>query len=375
MIFSAFLLLNTVGAHGQPGPTAHGDTMQSGEVLKPNQQINSANGRYSFAYQSDSNLVLYKNNPGRPATPLWSSVTTGKSAGVLVMEGDGNLVIYDAGRQRVWSSNTANNPGSRLVVQNDGNVVIYRPDRTPIWSTNTANTYGDTIEPGVALKPSQRINSINGRYTFVYQSDGNLVLYKNNPGRPATPLWSSVTTGKSAGVLVMEGDGDLVIYDAGRQRVWSSNTANNPGSRLVVQNDGNVVIYRPDRTPIWSTNAANTHGDTIGPGVVLEPSPRAGRPASNTRFMRTCSAMPSASTWPTLIRTPARFSSISGKRIFSTLCDTRSCRRIGSRISGRTERRSRFFSQPEERHGIFLSESPGSEAQRSAYPEPSALPG
>ena len=197
MVVSAFLLLNTVGALGQPGPTAHGDTMQSGEVLKPNQQINSANGRYSFAYQSDSNLVLYKNNPGRPGTPLWSSVTTGKSAGVLVMEGDGNLVIYDAGRQRVWSSNTANNPGSRLVVQNDGN----------------------------------------------------------------------------------------------------------------------VVRYRPDRTPIWSTNAANTHGDTIGPGVVLKPSPRAGQPASNTRSVRTCSAMPSASTWPTPIRTPARFSSISGKRI------------------------------------------------------------
>ncbi|MHA5054766.1 hypothetical protein [Streptomyces sp. SD15] len=53
------------------------------------------------------------------------------------MQGDGNLVIYDAGAQPIWASQTFDNPGSHLIVQGDGNVVIYRPDGTPIWATNT----------------------------------------------------------------------------------------------------------------------------------------------------------------------------------------------------------------------------------------------
>jgi len=35
------------------------------------------------------------------------------------------------------ASNTDGNPGSRLLVQNDGDVVIYRADGTPVWATKT----------------------------------------------------------------------------------------------------------------------------------------------------------------------------------------------------------------------------------------------
>lgn len=41
------------------------------------------------------------------------------------MQGDGNLVVYDAMTAPIWSSNTWQDAGSRLIVQNDGNVVIY----------------------------------------------------------------------------------------------------------------------------------------------------------------------------------------------------------------------------------------------------------
>ena len=108
--------------------------MQPGEVLSPGQSIRSANGQYTFVYQGDGNLVLYRNRDGRP---LWASNTAGRPTGVGIMQGDGNLVIYDPDVNPIWSSDTWQHPGSRLVVQDDGNVVIYRPDGTPVWATNT----------------------------------------------------------------------------------------------------------------------------------------------------------------------------------------------------------------------------------------------
>lgn len=47
------------------------------------------------------------------------------------------------------------------------------------------------------------------------QEDGNLVIYVNN-----TPIWASGTNGHPMGTLVMQNDGNAVIYGA----VWASNT-------------------------------------------------------------------------------------------------------------------------------------------------------
>jgi subtilisin family serine protease len=105
------------------------------------------------------------------------------------------------------------------------------------------------MQPGEVLNPGESITSANGRYRFVYQTDGNLVLYG-----PARALWASNTHGRPAGETVMQSDGNLVIYTPGGTPIWSSSTHNNPGSRLLVQDDGNVVIYRPNGTPIWHTN-------------------------------------------------------------------------------------------------------------------------
>jgi hypothetical protein len=37
----------------------------------------------------------------------------------------------------IWSTDTYGHPGSWLVVQGDGNVVIYDPSGAPLWATNT----------------------------------------------------------------------------------------------------------------------------------------------------------------------------------------------------------------------------------------------
>ncbi|MDE2594416.1 MAG: hypothetical protein KGL57_09270, partial [Burkholderiales bacterium] len=218
----------------------------SGELgLGPGQSIPSANGRYQLIYQTDGNLELYSGS-----SPLWASGTLGRGVGTAVMQGDGNLVIYNASQQPLWASGTSGNPGSTLAVQDDGNVVIYRSDHVPLWATNTVQ-HPPTLSVGEALQAGQAITSANGRYQLIYQTDGNLVLYAGS-----APLWASGTWGRGVGTAVMQGDGNLVIYNASHQPLWASGTFGNAGSSLVVQDDGNVVIYRPNHTPLWATNTA-----------------------------------------------------------------------------------------------------------------------
>ena len=52
----------------------------------------------------------------------------------------------------------------------------------PVWDSGTAVPFGptlggDTMTAGQVLLPGQGIRSANNLYQFVYQSDGNLVLY------------------------------------------------------------------------------------------------------------------------------------------------------------------------------------------------------
>jgi surface antigen len=97
-----------------------------------NEFLRSADGRYRFVMQQDSNLVLY----GPSGRPLWASNTVGRGAKEARMQGDGNLVIYNAAEKPIWASNTPRHYNAHLVVQNDGNVVIYEGS-TPLWATGT----------------------------------------------------------------------------------------------------------------------------------------------------------------------------------------------------------------------------------------------
>ena len=113
--------------------------------------------------------------------------------------------------------------------------MIYQPNNAAIWATNTVQralpagptAHGDTMHPGETLAINGAIVSANGRYTFVFQSDGNLVLYKSYPNHPRKALWASGTAGRTVDVCIMQGDGNLVLYDPDAVRVefqylWAS---------------------------------------------------------------------------------------------------------------------------------------------------------
>ena len=56
--------------------------------------------------------------------------------GILVMQGDGNFVLYNAAWQPRWSSNTWGWPGAYAVFQDDCNLVVYYYAH-PLWDSGT----------------------------------------------------------------------------------------------------------------------------------------------------------------------------------------------------------------------------------------------
>lgn len=96
--------------------------------------------------------------------------------------------------------------------------------------------------------------SANGYYTFVIQSDGNLVIYAcASPYNTVT--WASGTSSSASPLnFKVQGDGNIVLYAAGTA-IWASNT-NGKGTApytLIMQGDGNLVLYDSTSTGIWDT--------------------------------------------------------------------------------------------------------------------------
>ena len=91
--------------------------------------------------QGDGNFVLYVTQHWVPKNAIWASgsINKGTAPRRVVMQTDGNLVIYDVYNRAIWASGT-NEKGSkphRLVMQTDGNLVIYDGINKPTWSTRT----------------------------------------------------------------------------------------------------------------------------------------------------------------------------------------------------------------------------------------------
>jgi hypothetical protein len=108
-----------VGLDAKTASAAAGtNTLWANETLATNQSLWSPSHTYQLLMQSDGNLVVYG-----PGGPTWSSNTRGNNAR-LVMQPDNNLVVYsDSGI--LFATGTNGNGSNRLVMQDDGNLVLY----------------------------------------------------------------------------------------------------------------------------------------------------------------------------------------------------------------------------------------------------------
>ena len=132
-------------------------------ALRPGQRL--LPGRVIMAegllltYQTDSNLVLYRNT-----TPVWATMTF-DTPGYVEMQGDGNLVMYNIDGVPLWATNTFT-PGAVLELVAAGmRVVVVEP--SVLWTTPPL--------PGPTPAPPGNVRKLMGPVRPLNQSfaDGN----------------------------------------------------------------------------------------------------------------------------------------------------------------------------------------------------------
>lgn len=224
--------------------------LNNGQTLQDGYYLTSGNVQYALIMQADGNLVLYSGSGA-----LWASNTSGNPGAYVGVQSDGNIVIYNSSGQAIWATNTNGQSTSYLAIQTDGNLVAYNTSGTAVWASNTGghptDTYygADRAYNGATVNGGYYIRSSDLRYAVMMQSDGNLVLY--GPGYHV--LWANNENGNPGAYLGLQSDGNIVEYSSSGHALWATNTSGQSLNYLVMQSDGNLVAYNTSGSAIWAT--------------------------------------------------------------------------------------------------------------------------
>lgn len=134
------------------------------------------------------------------------------------------------------------------------------PSQSPLPSAPSGR-----MNVGDRLYVGQRILSSDYRMALTLQSDGNLVLIKDD----GTPLWDAGLGGKASYFATLQSDGNFVVYDASMRPLWAAGVQPNV-DHLQLQTDGNMVIYDKNGNPTWYSN---TRIAPAPPGYISPNSP------------------------------------------------------------------------------------------------------
>lgn len=126
----------TGGAAPGPGGGPPG-ILQAGRTLAAGHQLVAPNHLFRLVMQGDGNLVVYN----RANRPLWATDTVGHAGNELVMQRDGNLVVYATQpvQRALWSSGTAGRGPSQAGLLDTGNFVVSRLGAGLTWQTHTGS--------------------------------------------------------------------------------------------------------------------------------------------------------------------------------------------------------------------------------------------
>jgi hypothetical protein len=116
------------------------------------------------------------------------------------------------------------------------------------------------IPAGTTLVPGAAVWSASGRIVLIMQGDGNLVLY-NVTTNPWRVLFASGTNGHNNACARMQADGNLVVYPPGcptTNALWNSGTWGNDTSGPIayvqdINGNGALSIYGWTNTLLWNS--------------------------------------------------------------------------------------------------------------------------
>jgi len=230
-MFSIIVLIITLSLVCQIGVFAGslGDSVGINTSFQANDYLLSQNGQYRAYWQSDGNFVVYNSS----WQPLWASNTSG-SGKRCRFEDCGNLVIrdYEVIQKRVLVGvNNGTTPVYQFinVYKNENNTTYKKRVVTELYiNANTLDIVTqlyDWINVSVSPTPNTKTQYVGTH--AVKDPNFGVVCYKDLVNIPKNEvIWYSHTeSGYTAGnVLIMQNDGNLVIYDENNNPVWATGT-------------------------------------------------------------------------------------------------------------------------------------------------------
>lgn len=288
---------DTVLTEPAPNFAATITTLNLGDNLFSPNQLVSANGWYRAVMQGDGNLVVYSKND----TAVWSSISVYASGSYrLRNQVDGNVTIIDTNSgQQIWQTNTGSTSvgvtGVDFVRNSDGSIAFSPSNilegRTGAFgwelfgvasaggSASTSRTFYSptSISPGrfitltITATPFQlpaghfsgqayswvpstiAVTASGGFWNVNETFNASVNVNSNNPFRntsygPLTTVGPQIqitsTTGYANNRLVLQNDGNLVLYDGGNRAIWASGYYSNV-EPLIVSQAGSLITVDP----------------------------------------------------------------------------------------------------------------------------------
>jgi hypothetical protein len=209
--------------------------LHANQQLNVNDHLDPANNKTHLIMQSDGNLVLYRSD----GHPLWATNTWGRPVNHAILQSDGNFVCYDATGRPYWATGTDGHPGSYVVLQDDGNLVVYNPGNAPLWASNTVQNWsspagGGAVVPKFPIQMSQDDN-FPGSGGYMHT---DVTIYSSGLLNAVTHTWEVTDLRGFKGAVA------VALLDQNKAKLWVS-----PTQQYGV--DGRW-IGNSDRTDNWS---------------------------------------------------------------------------------------------------------------------------
>jgi hypothetical protein len=245
-------LLSSTGAllWAGPGELAPNTTLASGASLY------TPNGAYYLTMQGDGNLVEYSSS----GAVVWAAGISGNPGAYAIMQGDGNLVLYSSSGRPLWSSGTNGNQDGYLALSASGQLAVLSSAGATLWQGP------GTLHEGASLAASASLSSPNGTYSLDMQSDGNLVEYDSSSG---AAIWASGTSGNPGARVVMQGDGNLVLYSSSGSPLWATGTSGDQGAYLSLSSSGQLEVLSAAGAVLWAGPGELAPGESLSSGASL----------------------------------------------------------------------------------------------------------
>jgi peptidoglycan/xylan/chitin deacetylase (PgdA/CDA1 family) len=245
-----YTFVDLLGRTGPPGtcgsapgtfPRPRSTIVRSGARLASGAALASPGGQYRLTMRTDGDLVL----TAQGGRALWDSATSGHTGAIATMQRNGDFVVSTTGRRTLWSSRTMGHAGAVFELRSDGGLAV-AVAAGPVWSTQSTQT---TLTQGERLEPSWFLESPNHACRLIMQANGDLVLYSAS----RQPLWSSGTSGSPDTIAVLQRNGDFALLSRTGQALFSSGTPGHEGSVLTLARRSQAIVLTRSGRTLWAT--------------------------------------------------------------------------------------------------------------------------